>query len=369
MCADISRRKFLQIIGTTAVTALPIACATRKSTSIATVAPVLTPPGRDISLSYGIVPPLVTPLTESKAVDYPAFERLVDWHVAQGVTGIFVVCGSGEMFRLTDDEAVKLTQIAVKRSGKARVFAGGTIHRSVEEVDENITLLKRLAETGADGLFVTPPMKGLRRSTPREKIDEIVLDWFRKLHDGTDAKLLAYEAPGGGIWYNFSPESLSTLASMERYVGIKETHTRSDQPASEALKPIRDKITAADGRLGIMQANGRYLVESLQAGCTGGIPIAANVAPGLYMKVYELTQRGEIEEAKILQMQLSVVLDLLERRYIASAKYALDLLGVPMTIVMRGRQRRELDRGDMIPLRDMVGLVKKLNAEYGITTT
>jgi dihydrodipicolinate synthase/N-acetylneuraminate lyase len=231
-------------------------------------------------------------------------------------------------------------------------------------------LLKRLAETGADGLFVTPPMKGLRRSTPREEIDEIVLDWFRKLHDGTDAKLLAYEAPGGGIWYNFSPTSLSALASMERYVGIKETHTRSDQPASEALKPIRDKITAADGRLGIMQANGRYLVESLQVGCTGGIPIAANVAPGLYMKVYDLTQQGRIDEATTLQNQLSAILSTLERRYIGSAKYALGLLGVSMTTVMRSRQHEKTLRSSDHPqLRDMVNLIQKLNAEYGITTT
>ena len=47
---------------------------------------------------FGVWPVMLTPFTETGALDRPGCEALVDWYLAGRVTGIFTVCLSSEMF-------------------------------------------------------------------------------------------------------------------------------------------------------------------------------------------------------------------------------------------------------------------------------
>ena len=46
----------------------------------------------------GSWPVMLTPFTAENTVDYPALKELVDWYIENGVSGMFSVCQSSEMF-------------------------------------------------------------------------------------------------------------------------------------------------------------------------------------------------------------------------------------------------------------------------------
>ena len=54
------------------------------------------------SIFRGVATALVTPLTEN-GVDYAAFEKLIEWQIAEGINAL-VICGTtGESSTLTDE--------------------------------------------------------------------------------------------------------------------------------------------------------------------------------------------------------------------------------------------------------------------------
>src|SRR5439155_7869030 len=69
---------------------------------------------------------LVTPFTESGALDEPALREFVDWQIEQGVH-FLVPCGStGEAATMTLDEHRRVVAITVEQAnGRLPIVAGG----------------------------------------------------------------------------------------------------------------------------------------------------------------------------------------------------------------------------------------------------
>jgi hypothetical protein len=51
---------------------------------------------------------LVTPMQPSGAIDYDAWSRLLEFHLANGTSGVVVAGSTGESATVTDDELAKL---------------------------------------------------------------------------------------------------------------------------------------------------------------------------------------------------------------------------------------------------------------------
>ena len=50
----------------------------------------------------GVVPPVVTPLTEDRRLDVASFERVINRLITAGVDGLFVLGSTGEVAFCTD---------------------------------------------------------------------------------------------------------------------------------------------------------------------------------------------------------------------------------------------------------------------------
>ena len=61
---------------------------------------------------------MVTPYRADGSVDLDAAERIVQWYYDKGLTGVFAVCQSSEIFFLTVEEREALAQ-RVYRKAKA----------------------------------------------------------------------------------------------------------------------------------------------------------------------------------------------------------------------------------------------------------
>src|SRR5574343_1269747 len=97
---------------------------------------------------------IVTPMAEDGSVDYAALDRLVDFHIENGTSGIVAVGTTGESATLAVDEHLKVVESVVKRANKRLAVIAGTGANSTREA---IELTAAAASLGADAaLLVTP---------------------------------------------------------------------------------------------------------------------------------------------------------------------------------------------------------------------
>ena len=70
----------------------------------------------------GVWPVMLTPFTDHNEVDYPALERLTEWYIENGVSGLFAVCQSSEMFFLSLEERVDRRICKGEGGGKSACY-------------------------------------------------------------------------------------------------------------------------------------------------------------------------------------------------------------------------------------------------------
>ncbi len=89
--------------------------------------------------SGGVWPVMLTPFTEEGQVDYPALERLIEWYIDNGVSGLFAVCQSSEMFFLSLEERIKIAGfVKEKAAGRVPVIAGSGSNCTESELHRDI---------------------------------------------------------------------------------------------------------------------------------------------------------------------------------------------------------------------------------------
>jgi len=97
---------------------------------------------------------LVTPFTEDLQVDYSKFEALIGFHLKHQ-TDALIVCGTtGEAPTISDDEKLKLFELAVKTvQGRVPIIAG----TGSNDTRHVIEMSKKAQALGVDALLVVTP--------------------------------------------------------------------------------------------------------------------------------------------------------------------------------------------------------------------
>src|ERR1044072_8843876 len=74
--------------------------------------------------AHGVYIIAATPFTEDGAVDTASLDRLMDFYLRAGITGVTVLGIMGEAPKLTHQEAVSLTRQVVRRVNGMQVIVG-----------------------------------------------------------------------------------------------------------------------------------------------------------------------------------------------------------------------------------------------------
>ena len=247
-------------------------------------------------------------------VDYPSLERLVNWYIEKGVSGLFAVCQSSEMFCLDLEERVSIASFVVKAAaGRVPVIASGHVSDSVrEQIDE----INRISDTGVDAAVLIT-----NRLASREQNDKI---WIENLHKllrniNPDIPLGFYECP---FPYKrlLSPACIKELLQIGRFHFLKDT-------CCDLQRILTRQAIVEKSKLKIYNANTATLLPSLRAGIAGYSGVMANFHPELYVWLCENLDHSK---ADILQELLSMTA-LIERQiYPVNAKFFLqttDIIG------------------------------------------
>jgi 4-hydroxy-tetrahydrodipicolinate synthase len=184
----------------------------------------------------GILTAMVTPFDADLRVDEAAFVRLLHHLLEHGSDGVVVAATTGESPTLTDDEKLRLWELAVAEAGGAPVIAGTGTYDTAHSVH----LTERASELGVDGVLAVTPYynkpneRGLRAH-------------FEAIAGATELPVVLYNIPSRCV-VDMSNDFLAELAQIPNVAGLD-----------------------------LLAGNDDMLAHCLDAGGTGGILVASQV--------------------------------------------------------------------------------------------
>jgi 4-hydroxy-tetrahydrodipicolinate synthase len=221
---------------------------------------------------------IVTPMRIDGSVDPEAWDRLLDWHLAAGTSGIVIGGTTGESVTLTDAELAELVGRARERlRGRLPVIAGvgGSSTASVVE------RARALGRSGADALLVVTP--AYNRPT-----QEGLYRHFAAVAGTAGVPLVLYNVPSRTA-VDLLPETVARLAKLPGIAAVKE--------AVPSIDRIRELVAAGGPGFDVLSGDDATAREAVAAGARGVISVTANVAPEAMAQMMAAALRGDAAAA------------------------------------------------------------------------
>ena len=228
---------------------------------------------------------LVTPMTADEAVDLPAWQRLIEFHIAEGTAGVVVGGTTGESATLTEAELLQLVREAqAVAAGRLQVIAGAGLSSTAATLER----VRALAPLRPDGLLVVTP--GYVKPT-----QEGLFRHYAAVAAASDLPVILYNVPGRtGV--DLAPATAGRLAALPRIVALKE--------AVAGAARVRE-LRAAAPDLALLSGDDPTAREAILAGAVGVISVTANVAPRLMADMVAAARRGDAARAAELDARLA----------------------------------------------------------------
>lgn len=250
----------------------------------------------------GVIPPVVTPLTPDGEIDAASLERLVEFLIEAGVSGLFALGSSGEAVFLTDARRDKALEVVVRAAaGRVPVLAG-CIETTTGRVIERAEIARKL---GADAVVVTAPFYA--------RIHPVEVDrHFRAVRAAVDLPLLAYDVPVS-VHTKLTADLVLSLAADGVVDGLKDS--------SGDDVGFRQVVLRAAGLAGFSALTGHEVVVDamMLAGADGAVPGLANVDPHGYVRLLRACADGRWADAKAEQDRLTRLFRIVEAASPATA--------------------------------------------------
>ncbi len=303
---------------------------------------------------------MITPYTKDGEIDYATAEKYVDWYFETGLDGIFAVCQSSEIFWLSLEERVKLNSVVYNRAKalekehgrKFSVVSSGHISDSLEDQAKELTAIW---ESGTDNLILITNRLDLNNEG-----DDVFIENAEKLLSmlPADVKLGLYECP-----YPYkrlmTPKLFEWCLSTGKFYYIKDTCCD--------LEMLADRMKQVEGsQFQLFNANAQTLLYSMKLGAKGYCGIMTNFHPKLYAWLCH-EYENQPEKAELLQSMLGTFAFMeVPQPYPLSAKYHMNLCGIPTENVARNRRSEELTTYVEFNMRQMKLATDCMEKELGL---
>jgi 4-hydroxy-tetrahydrodipicolinate synthase len=266
---------------------------------------------------HGIIPPLVTPLSDRDALDEYALQRLIEHVIAGGVRGVFILGTTGEgpslSYRLRREMITQTCEITAER---VPVFVGVTDTAFAESIDLSLIA----ADAGADAVVVAPPYY-----LPTSQAE--LAGYVERLAAELPLPMFLYNMPRlTKVW--FDVETVRRLASLTNILGVKDSS--GDLDYFTRLVTLRNQHRPD---WSLLVGPEHLLVETLERGGDGGVNGGANVFPELFVGCYDAWIAADTTRAATLRNQIDDFQQLYAvgqetSRFIKATKCALSLLDI-----------------------------------------
>lgn len=258
----------------------------------------------------GVLPPIPTPFAKGKASAEKMAFNVNKWNEFD-LSGYVVLGSNGENVHLSRSEAKDMVEVVKKYKSQNKLLIVGTGKPSARET---IKFTKKCYQKGAEASLITTPFYY------KPKMDYRALRaFFTQVADNVPIPVLIYHVPAyTGV--SMSPELVIELSKHPNIVGIK------DSSANMGL--IGEVANQVEDDFNVLVGSGSALLPALTCGASGGVLALANIAPEKCLRIYNLVLRGEIDEARKIQLPLIRLNRAVTAQYgVPALKYALDKLG------------------------------------------
>jgi 4-hydroxy-tetrahydrodipicolinate synthase len=270
------------------------------------------------------VPVMITPFDVKARIDLDAVSVLVEFYLAAGAKGLFANCLSSEMFSITEDERLMLTQHIVRQvNGRVPVVATGSFGVTIAE---KAAFTRKIFDTGIDAAIMITGHFAKESDT-----DDVLLNHFEEMFNLTpNIPLGMYECPAP---YKriIGTDTFKTLLAANRLVYHKDT---SIEPAQVMAK--LQVLKEMDNQLEFYDAHTPNALFSVQSGAKGMSSISGNFYPEMMVWMVNNANNPALQaEVSWLQQELTKVDPLIHIAYPLSAKYFLQKRGIPIRTISR----------------------------------
>lgn len=228
-----------------------------------------------------------TPFAADGSLDLGSAERLVDFYIDKGVTGITILGMMGEAPKLAPDESERfLSRVLAHVAGRVPVIVGV----SNAGLDNLVRLSMASMEQGAAGVMVAP--------TAGLGTEEKIYNYFRQV----------FAALGGDVPvcyqdYPFSTRSEISVALFNRLVREFEQLVmlkHEEWPGLTKVTRVRESAEEEGvRRVSVLVGNGGlYLPQELARGADGAMTGFAY--PEMLVEVVRLYRDGDVDQAEDL---------------------------------------------------------------------
>jgi dihydrodipicolinate synthase/N-acetylneuraminate lyase len=264
------------------------------------------------ALQPGLVHTPVTPFTRERAIDLDRYEKLIEFHIANGADALALPMHAGESVSLPDGERRSLLKFALGHvNGRKPVIA----HVSETGTGIAAALARHAEEAGAAAVVATTPYYW----TPPPAM---VLEHFVQIGSAVKIPFFLYNAPEEMQGAKVNAELCRKLIErLPNFAGVVDL--------SLDWQFMIERMTDAPRiRPGFQLLAGTELMVSAGAiGASGMFAPLAGIAPKLARNLYELCRDQKLFEARAAQEQMAALRQAVKAGGIASLKAAMRAMG------------------------------------------
>jgi len=243
----------------------------------------------------GVIPALVTPFTKKLELDEKALRHLIAFVIENNVTSVFPCGTTGEFSSMTAEERKRVVEITIDQVNSKVPVIAGTGDAGTKAA---IEFTKHAKDAGADAALVVSPY--YLKATDKE-----LYEHYKKIAEEVDIPIILYNIPQvTGIeipWW-----VVEALVEVDNIVGIKDSS--GNMPYMMAL------FEKVYGKISIMCGHDEIVMAALAAGADGLILASANIIPDIWLQIYNLVRKGNLEEAQALQRKIQTLVRIVTRQ-------------------------------------------------------
>jgi N-acetylneuraminate lyase len=235
---------------------------------------------KDLSKYQGIFPAFYACYDDKGAISPERVRALTEYLIGKGVTGLYVGGSSGEcIYQSVAERKLLLENVMEVARGRIVIIA----HVACNNTADSMELAAHAERLGVDAIAAIPPIYFHLPPYGMAKY------WNDISSAAPNTDFIIYNIPQlAGV--ALSSALLREMLKNPRVIGVKNSSM-----------PVQDIEMWRDEGAIVFNGPDEQLLSGLVAGAIGGIGGTYGAMPELYLKIYELVQKGEIALAREIQ--------------------------------------------------------------------
>ena len=231
----------------------------------------------------GVTVATVLPFDASGAIDWPGYERLLDYcAVPDTVAAVFVNGHAGEATSLSDEERSLVIRRTRAVIGPSKPLLAGVVPLGLADA---IAQARAAEADGADCYVVFPPA-GLGGGAAATT--EAPLAFFEKVTSAVDIPASVFQFPIAS-GFGYATKALAAIAALPRIIAIKEGSN-----TMLAYEENYRALKSAAPDVAVLPSNFDWFLPQLAVGADGLLSGLASLTPGLLSDLWKAADAADL---------------------------------------------------------------------------